>query len=491
MQGLAAINWPISNVLKVVQPSKIDCKPASEYRRKVYPKLITDTYTDLTQELLKQSISDWAKLMLDISQAAFGSQPAMARILERQAGLLRGSCQLIDDNLNQLRPPDEIGDWKIGQNLGPNRGQVIIDTQLFSLKYFAPRREERSKGPILFVSSWINGAEIFDLMKDRSMVEALTKAGYEVFVTDWKDVNFENSEFAIFDRYVQQVLYSTLIIQELRNTPHIDILGYCIGGVLANVAAARLPLAYKSVINLATMMTAKVGEEGGGLLCALTDSLDVSFLCRLNGGVIPGYVFASLFDISQAERDSGMVKRRVASFYDRYVRGNVSRNIDAFKAWSMLTLAGVGMAQATFVDEILRDNLLVQGRLEVLGKRIDLKNIVHPFLSIFSKKDHIIHPDCAMATAELIGTAPEKQVFVESSSGGHLDSMTHPDVSKFIIRFLEMNLRKKRFENYQIFPWDMVMDAIILAELRLGINLQKNMLPLFYPNVGLIPIPWE
>jgi poly(3-hydroxyalkanoate) synthetase len=492
MLGLAARNWPISNVLKVVQPSKVERKPAAVYRRDVYPGLIAGMYADIAQEWIKQSIRYSAELMTDISRAILGDAQAMVNILQKQNGLMSGTSQLIEDKLNQLNPPDAIGEWRIGQNLGPNRGQVIIDTQLFSLRYFAPRRGENSKGPILFVSSWINGAEIFDLVKDKSMVEALTRAGYEVFVTDWKEVNQENSEFAIFDRYVQQVLYSTLIIQELRKTPGIDILGYCIGGVLANVAAARLPGFYNRIINLATMMTSKVGQEGGGLLCALTDPVDIASLCGLYGGVIPGYIFASLFDLSQSESDGAVIRRRVANYWDRYMRGKITEQVDEYRAWSMLTMAGVGMAQATFVDGILRDDMLAQGRLEVLGERINLNNIIHPFLSIFSKKDHIIHPECAMATAGLIGTPLKNQVYVESSSGGHLDSMMHPDVSRFIVRFLEINrCRGQKFDNYQLFSWDMIMNAIIMAELRMYIALQENMLSLFIPRIGFIPTPWE
>ncbi len=470
-----------SKVLERVMPRSLPIRRAAELRREVYPRLIAKAVAEGAQEWIQQSLRYTTEVMTDLSLALLGDAQAILRNAQRTADLMRGQEQFIKDRLQMLKPPEQIEGWEVGKNLGPSRGQEIYDSSLLSLKYFPPPMEMKPKGQILLVASWVNRAVILDLTKDRSMVKELTEKGYEVFITDWKEVTKDNSESAIFDCYVQQELLSTFMIQELRRVDKIDALGYCIGGMLINIAAARWPDFYNGLINLAVPTSVRVGEEGGGQMYALTNQIDPSALCQFYNGVIPGFIFTSLFDMAHTGSDTKIMRRRVINFCDRYIRGKVTNGIDEIKAWNILTSQGVGWAQVTFL-KIMGDDLLAQGRLKCLGERVHLENINHRLLSIFSDRDHIVHPDSVMAISDLIGTPKEEQYFVLCKDCGHLEVTNHPDVYQCIIRFLDMDRVDGEFENRQYFSDSEILAALTAAKARLKNLLGDDLLPFFTPG---------
>ena len=97
-----------------------------------------------------------------------------------------------------------------------------------------------------------------------------------------------------------------------------------------------------------------------------------------------------------------------------------------------------------FVKDLYHKNLLIQSKMEVGGKRVDLKNITMPFLNIYGRHDHLVPPGaCELITGE-VGTDDAEDVCLDTGHIGIYVSMKYQNefVPK-IVRFLGDREEKK------------------------------------------------
>ena len=80
-----------------------------------------------------------------------------------------------------------------------------------------------------------------------------------------------------------------------------------------------------------------------------------------------------------------------------------------------------GATFKTWIKEFYQRDKLVQGEINLRGRRIDLSNIQTPLLSIAGKKDHICTLPQAEALMDLVGSE-DKEFFVLDA--GHVGLLT-------------------------------------------------------------------
>ena len=62
-------------------------------------------------------------------------------------------------------------------------------------------------------------------------------------------------------------------------------------------------------------------------------------------------------------------------------------------------------------------NLLIQNKLEVGGKRVDLKNLTMPLLNFYGKYDHLVPPEACELLTGRVGSKDAKDVCLDT---GHI-----------------------------------------------------------------------
>ena len=76
-----------------------------------------------------------------------------------------------------------------------------------------------------------------------------------------------------------------------------------------------------------------------------------------------------------------------------------------------------GQAARQWLNELYRENRLVEGTFEICGEKIDLRKISCPVLNIYALQDHIIPVSCSKALGEFIKPDRYEEI---GFPGGHV-----------------------------------------------------------------------
>src|SRR5207249_564490 len=94
--------------------------------------------------------------------------------------------------------------------------------------------------PIVIVASLINRYYVLDLLPELSVIDQLCRHGFDVFVLDWKAPGEDGPERG-FDDYVDGAIGAAVrtAAATAKSDGKAGLLGYCMGGTLAAIYAAR------------------------------------------------------------------------------------------------------------------------------------------------------------------------------------------------------------------------------------------------------------
>lgn len=90
------------------------------------------------------------------------------------------------------------------------------------------------------------------------------------------------------------------------------------------------------------------------------------------------------------------------------------------------------------VKDWYQKNLLIQNKMVVGGKRVDLKKITMPLLNIFGEFDHLVPAAAARPLAEAVGSKDTETVCIPTGHIGiYVSSKSQKAFSPKIIRWLK------------------------------------------------------
>ena len=151
-------------------------------------------------------------------------------------------------------------------------------------RYRSDRR--RWRPPVFVIYSLICRSYVLDLSPDNTFVGRLLKAGLDVFLIDWgvpDERDADNSFETYVDYYLPQAVMALLAEA---GSDGLTLLGYCLGGDLALLLAARHP--ELPVRNLITVATPVDFAEMGMFSRLFSDGrLDADALIDATGNVPP------------------------------------------------------------------------------------------------------------------------------------------------------------------------------------------------------------
>ncbi len=217
-------------------------------------------------------------------------------------------------------------------------------------------------------------------------------------------------------------------VRRLGNRVH--LFGLCQGGWVAALYAALYPGTVASYVNAAGPIDFTAGDAKIHSACKKLPMSYYENMVAMSGGVQRGesqlFSFKSLnaYDryvgdyadlwLAICEGDEGKVKkwRRFKEWYDQPVN-----------------LPGTWYIEA--VDKLFKKNLLIKGELDILGRKVELKQISCPVFLIAGDRDDITPPDQVFnmaryvsgpARKKLIEDAGHIAVFVKESSLRHWET---------------------------------------------------------------------
>ena len=294
------------------------------------------------------------------------------------------------------------------------RDTVMTDGAARLLHFRSEGAPSRSNPPVVLIPSLINRWYILDLRPGASVVEALVAAGIDTWCLDW-GVPEDEDRYLSWDDVMARL--ARAIRRVCRETGHakVSVLGYCMGGTLAGIAAALDPERVASLVNLA----GPFDFAKGGILAEMTDRRWFDADAIADAG-----------NVAPAQMQSAFVLLRPTAQMGKWLvlaeRASDPEARDAFlslEAWASDNVPFPASAYRTYVRELYQDNRLVAGTHAVAGRRVDLGRIRCPVLTVVASRDMICPAPAATALNDCSGATVLEVLEIP---GGHVGAVIGP-----------------------------------------------------------------
>jgi polyhydroxyalkanoate synthase len=318
--------------------------------------------------------------------------------------------------------------------IGVTPRDLIHERGTLRLYHYRPLADEIYRVPILFVMATTNRGSVFDLAPGQSLIEFLLQRGYDIYVMDWEPPRPHEKNLSLAS-YVADFL-PDCIERVLADSgeDELSLVGYCMGGVLSVTYQALFPDG--PVKNLATFTT-PIDFQKMELFAAWTDRahFDVDRLVDTLGNVPSEMLFSSFSMLRPSSQAAAQARLWDNMWSDEFV-GSFRK----FDRWTtdMLPLAGEYFRDTT--KKLLWDNGLLNGTLEIEGRRADIAEITVPFLHVVAEHDHIVPYPASHPLIERIGSADKTEIVLK---GGHVSLIAGPNAVRRMWPALDAWLQEK------------------------------------------------
>jgi polyhydroxyalkanoate synthase len=265
-----------------------------------------------------------------------------------------------------------------------------------TLYRYRPIARPTGAAPLLIVYALVNRPYMMDLQEDRSLIRGLLAQGLDVYLIDWGYPDGADRFITLGDYIDGQLAGCVEHILKTHGLDTLNMLGVCQGGVLSLCFSALYP---QRVRNLVTMVTPVDFHTPADLLSKWVRKIDVA--AWVGDGNVSGDALNQLFL-------SLMPFRLTQQKYVDLLAGSPDRarveNFMRVEQWIFDSPDQAGAAFREFVVWFYQENRLVQNRLEITGRKVDLGTLRVPLLNLIGKRDHLVPPQASLALQRLIGS---------------------------------------------------------------------------------------
>jgi polyhydroxyalkanoate synthase subunit PhaC len=173
---------------------------------------------------------------------AFTNPEAIRRAIDTGSiSLLSGLANLLADAATDAKLPVRraSAEFELGKDIAATPGSVIFQNELMQLIQYAPATEEVHKRPLLYVPPLVNKYYLLDLQPRSSLIRWLVEQGHSLFVISWVNPGPELADKGIDDYLDLGPAAALDTIEQATGEENVDLFGFCMGGTLAAMAAAR------------------------------------------------------------------------------------------------------------------------------------------------------------------------------------------------------------------------------------------------------------
>lgn len=344
------------------------------------------------------------------------SMDALPSLEEMQAGVR----EFVESAIARSQKSVELAN-AAPQPVGLTPKEVLYERGTLRLYHYEPVVDEVYRIPVLLVMATTNKAFVFDLAPGRSMVEYMLKQGFDVYVLDWEPPTFAERGLTLKD-YTQDFIPTCIEkIQQDSGEEDVNIIAYCMGGVLSLIYQATNPDGpLKNLVCLAT----PVDFHQMGISQVWNDPkyFDVDTLVD-TVGILSKETVTQMFEMQRpAQRLAGQLR-----YWDNILNDDFVDSYRAMLRWGDETLPLAGEYVRETTKELQWGNKLYTGELMVDGKNANLKNVEIPILSVVAEHDHLAPRGATENLLNLVSSTDKQEILLK---GGHVSLIAGPNAAK-------------------------------------------------------------
>lgn len=289
--------------------------------------------------------------------------------------------------------------------VGATPSETVFRLDKLRLLHYPTESQPSFQTPLLFVFALVNRPYILDLRPGKSVVSHFVNHGFNTFNLDW-GVPSDGDRYLDMEDYIEKYL-DTVVDQVRKRTgcDRINILGYCMGGTMSAMYTALHPDKVKNLILLAAPVDWSNREH---LLAKWTDAgvLDVDQLIEVYGNAPPELLQMSFLLLKPV---STLVEKYF-TFYENIEDEKFLEDFFAMETWLNDNIPVAGEMFRQFVKLCMQENRLIQGRLRVGDRTVNLRNITCPVLNLTASSDHLVPCGQSLPFNDAVGSTDRKSI---------------------------------------------------------------------------------
>ncbi|HOJ14506.1 MAG TPA: class III poly(R)-hydroxyalkanoic acid synthase subunit PhaC [Deltaproteobacteria bacterium] len=311
--------------------------------------------------------------------------------------------------------------------------EVVHQVDRVKLKHYLPTREANPelRTPLLVVYALINRETMLDLQPERSVVRNFLQAGIDLYMIDWGYPS-RKDRFLTIDDHVN--VYMDEMVEFIRRrcrTDKVNLMGICMGGTFCVIYSALHP---HKVKNLVTTVCPTNFDTDEGLLHIWMRQVDVDMMVDTFGNM-PGDLLNLGFLLLNPAR---LMIDKYVGFLENMNDRSFVENFIRMEKWIFDSPDVPGETFRQFVKDCYQQNLLIQNRLVVGSRRVDLKKITMPLLNIYGQYDHLVPPGAANLLTKAVGSEDTTDICLDTGHIGiYVSSKTQREFTPAIVTWLK------------------------------------------------------
>jgi polyhydroxyalkanoate synthase subunit PhaC len=294
--------------------------------------------------------------------------------------------------------------------------------------WYYPAKYKKYQTPLFLIYSLLNQPTILDLGPGLSMIEAFTKEGYDVYLLDFGIPGYEDKDFTL--EYYMYNYIDTGVERALRHSrsSHLTIIGYCLGGTLATIYTAISTAPIKNLILLAPpldfehpmMSNWQTALKNGDIV--LDDIID-------EYGIIPAKLVEHCLRLFTSPISFSPYLSLLGHLDDDKYIDKWGR----FQKWVKGHIPFVGATLKQILNDLLKENKLINNKLKIRDKRVILSNITANLLVISTSGDQIVPEVLSKPIMNKVGSKDKTYLRVK---GGHVTLAIKGEIPEFLAEWL-------------------------------------------------------
>ncbi len=294
-------------------------------------------------------------------------------------------------------------------NLNRTDSEIIPMNERYHLIHYNSQKVNKKKTPILIVYSLINRHYILDLLPETSIVKHFVDNGFDVYATDWETPSSFDKEMTL-EKYIHEYVENSVNkIREKTGSDKISLFGYCWGGIFSIIYSAMHTETVKKLILHATTIDLAKPDT---VVEKWTKNANPDKIIEALGNV-PGHLLNFVFTM----RNPLEVIFKYPNYFKKQHSSNEIRQFFAIEGWLYDSRPIIGKVYKEIIQKIYQNNELIQGKMQVGKKIVDLNNLKMPLLNIVGLYDDLVPPE---SSRHVMCELPSKDKSLMEYPTGHV-----------------------------------------------------------------------
>ncbi|MDX5474964.1 MAG: alpha/beta fold hydrolase [Bacillaceae bacterium] len=294
---------------------------------------------------------------------------------------------------------------------GPTKRNAIWKKNKATLWYYKSPKKQYSE-PLFLIYSLVNQPFILDLYPGNSMIESFVNNGYDVYLLDFGIPGYEDKDITVDNYIIDYIQNAVRRCIKHANAKAVTIIGYCLGGTFAAVYAAIADEPIRNLILDVTPIDFSDLNQYDQLMSDFRNGdLQVDEIIDAYG-VIPAF----LMKAGVRMITSPVYYSRYLALLKKYEDEQYVQKWHRFNDWAEGHIPFAGAALKQLINDYVRENKLVNGKIKINGHPVHLENITANLLVISAKDDKLVPQSQTYPIMNLVSSRDKTYKLV---SGGH------------------------------------------------------------------------